>query len=83
MGHATKTQLLECEELKLKFAKDQRARWRCEGHNMLNLIKSMSGTISTMKISLSIDAGDIVRIDLNPTKGSETRKLGYCLVLER
>lgn len=50
--------------------------------NILNLVKNLSGKTSTTKISKSINTGDIVRVDLNPTLGSETRKVRYCLVLE-
>jgi len=35
------------------------------------------------KISSRIEAGDIVRVDLNPTVGHEKRKERFCLVVEK
>src|ERR1700738_3549537 len=35
------------------------------------------------KISLRIEAGDIVRVDLNPTVGHEKKKERFCLVDEK
>jgi mRNA interferase MazF len=35
------------------------------------------------KISLGISVGDIVRVDLNPTKGHEKQKDRFCLVIEK
>lgn len=35
------------------------------------------------KISLMIEAGDIVRVNLNPTVGHEKRKERFCLVVEK
>ena len=35
------------------------------------------------KISLMIEAGDIVRVDLNPTVGHEKEKERFCLVVEK
>lgn len=35
------------------------------------------------KISLRIEAGDIVRVDLNPTVGHEKKKERFCLVVEK
>lgn len=35
------------------------------------------------KISLMIEAGDIVRVDLNPTVGHEKKKERFCLVVEK
>lgn len=35
------------------------------------------------RISLRIEAGDIVRVDLNPTVGHEKRKERFCLVVEK
>ena len=35
------------------------------------------------KISLRIEAGDIVRVDLNPSVGQEKKKERFCLVVEK
>ncbi len=35
------------------------------------------------KISLMIEAGDIVRVDLNPSVGHEKKKERFCLVVEK
>lgn len=35
------------------------------------------------KISLMLEAGDIVRVDLNPTVGHEKKKERFCLVIEK
>lgn len=34
------------------------------------------------KTSKTIEVGDIIRVDLNPTVGDEKRKIRFCLVIE-
>ena len=35
------------------------------------------------RVSLKIEVGDVVRVDLEPTKGNEKKKEGYYLVVEK
>ena len=35
------------------------------------------------KTSFPIEVGDIVRVDLNPTRGDEKQKERFCLVIEK